>query len=329
MRLAILSALIVIVGCRTMFLQADNFRETKLKRGCSTEDQCQQLVTEARQRKAKCKPNMIGFIPCAEAENDLQAVYALRDEVRKHDKEKKQLERHAEIRKRLDEKAAQRAAQKQELAEITEAAKLERREQADREAEAQQAREDWRADLRQKAYLAEFAVPTVSAIICDLKETIRLLKVDLRAEKKIERRSGVINLGNRRAIAEMMTYHEEEVREWRVSLRRAHGKRPQKCSSVHALADTCRDIPSPAVFNKEETEAIRNGDTDFHSLYEEHQASLSEVGCTEQIQTYTNIWSQAKDHLCSDESPQVVSSPGVDESSTKKKAGNVANPYGD
>ena len=126
-----------IVNCAAAFGQTDNFPD-KLKLGCDTEVQCKRLVTEAEARKAKCQPNTIGYLRCADAEADLQiATGYLNEKVTLREqgaREKEDAERLAQQKQR-DEERAQERLSRLKAVEAAEAAQARREEERATQAE--------------------------------------------------------------------------------------------------------------------------------------------------------------------------------------------------
>lgn len=99
------AALAVGVGCTpAMFGQTDNFPE-RLDRGCSTLQECDQLVQKAEKRNAGCKPNTMGKLRCSDTWKDLERARALREPMAKQAEEAAAKKKEAEKRERQQQAA--------------------------------------------------------------------------------------------------------------------------------------------------------------------------------------------------------------------------------
>jgi hypothetical protein len=137
-----------LAGCAAVFLQTDGFPD-KIKKGCGSVEDCEQLMAEAIDRQGRCKDNTMGYIRCEDAHADQRLVQRLLD---------KQLAlRHAAEQKerqlRQDEKdEEERVAQARADAEREAQQKEERAAQEKRLADEAQARQE-----REQAKAAEDA----------------------------------------------------------------------------------------------------------------------------------------------------------------------------
>jgi hypothetical protein len=116
---------------------------------------------------------------------------------------------------------------------------------ADRKAkyEAQQARE---AQLRVWAGDARYAVPVLSAMICEAEQGVEDGRADLEHEKKIGRMSGAVSLSALRAAAEVIDENENDIKNLKKVLRDKWSAARVPCGKLAGLRACHRAAPPSA-----------------------------------------------------------------------------------
>ncbi len=163
-----------------------------------------------------------------------QAVSARRQETRPNPPRESMMDKMRRERREEQERAS--AEQEREMEERREA-----------EHTAKEEADERRMEIRGKAADPQYAVPVISAIICDEQALIRSYKEDLARENAVTRSSGVTDLGNRRAIGEGMQSAKERIAEWKAALRKNHRAAPKACSDVESVVackrrDACNEV---------------------------------------------------------------------------------------
>jgi hypothetical protein len=242
-------AVLLLFGCASVFLQTDDFPK-KLEGGCSSEEECHQLVREARARVERCQPNTIGAIKCSDAHADLEiAEGLLAEKVRRREEVE---ERNAAAEHRLAMKRQERALHKADAEQRQQQQKEEERRLAEEteseaaaraELEERQRADQHRAELKAKAGEKEYAVVIASAYVCRLQEELQEFRRELRREGQIETTGGVVSLGTRRQLAENIQQNQELIQERRDALRNQHGASTLGCSAVRRVLD-CEEATS-------------------------------------------------------------------------------------
>jgi hypothetical protein len=157
------------------------------------------------------------------------------------------------------------AALERQRQEKEERARREAEYEARRQAE-QQKREDEknrREQLRQLATQKDYAVPIMSAMLCQHQEQIASYNEDMKREQRLEASSGVRNLTARREIAEGVDDAKLAMKELKGLLRSRFGASPESCGPKH------------------------------HAILECHRGA----SCTDAVLTYSEIWRVAPDVL--------------------------------
>jgi exonuclease VII large subunit len=277
--------------------QAPSFRE-RLDRGCFTQEECEQLIEDANDRVRNCRIKYT----CDAYKKDHKEAVDLSYELERKIAEQKRIERQRAGEQRRAEEQREREEQqrqrKEEYAEqerqIEESIATEKAEKDEKEARLE--------ELRHKAKVKEYAIPVIRAIICDLKDTIEAYKDDLRRERRLEKKSGVIDLRNRRSIVESIDMYEDKIKDWKVLLKRGHGVAAQKCGDQYKRIMECRtrvvNYPQggqgSVQFTPEERERIFKGQATTTEIMNEHEQKGL---CEEPLQTYADIWNHVKNYL--------------------------------
>lgn len=109
--------------------------------------------------------------------------------------------------------------------------------------EAKQAKQDEtdRRTEQLKAWSAEktYAVPAISALICEHEQSLAARHADLRREQKIETIGGVSNYRDRRLIAEGIQSDREAIAQWQAYLREQYKAERKPCGALQAIL-ACR-----------------------------------------------------------------------------------------
>jgi hypothetical protein len=154
---------LLLVACAEAFGQTDGFPE-QLKAGCNTEDQCKQLVAQARARQARCRDNTIGYVRCSDAQADHEIATALLQ--RKVDaREKVEADQLAHQRELQNEEEKARRDERYNEQKAAEEAELKRRDDAVAEVKAEH----------------DAKVAKAAKVVADQQERLRLLGPDGRA----------------------------------------------------------------------------------------------------------------------------------------------------
>lgn len=122
------------LSCATIYGQTDDFRQTRLEKGCRTEPECKSLVDAASLRASGCGENELGKIRCADASRDLAEaermqrdvvnVRLAREEKERRDEvlrasEKQSEDRKADVRRHDEEQRAKEATREQQSMNMT------------------------------------------------------------------------------------------------------------------------------------------------------------------------------------------------------------------
>ena len=259
----------------------------KLDAGCTTDAQCQELIDEAQRRYDECAGIGLYSARCysfrqpelTRAKKLLAALhpptYKVQIGGREFEGTREEIQEAREA-----ERKAKRAAAEQAERDEREARQRARQEQ-------REAKEAAVAAVREAAAKPEFAIPVLSARICKSKDTLALLKDDLRREKRITRESGVMDLANRRAIVETMDTERADIKRYKRVLRTEFNASPRSCNGqVHKRILECQAGFHPSTYTAEEQRSIQQGNATHDELFARH---VHEQRCEEPFGTYVDI----------------------------------------
>lgn len=201
-------------------------------------------------------PACATFQPHGEA--DVEAAQATSDEAR--EKAAIEKERADELARKERVEAQDRALRAQLFSEATlrrveeeDARQREsaRRAEEDRKekilADARAAADRRLVEVRKLATTREYAVPAISALVCDLRDRIREAEGGLRRQEQIEHLSGVAMLLERRSIGEDEYTTRRLIDQWTAALRANFSAAPLGCSAVQQIVvcnyDTSKCTP--------------------------------------------------------------------------------------
>jgi hypothetical protein len=182
----------------------------------------------------------------SEREKMLEEQNALREEnlrenAEDKERDRKAIERAASInaandrRYRDEQDARDRERQKRQEADEAETQRLAQQYQEE-EARKRMEREAI-ASIRPKAALGEFAVPALSAMICDERDLIAGHEQDLAQERQIAARSGVIDLSSQRYLGEAIQEGNERIVDLQRIIRQRYRVAPRKCADVRDIVE--------------------------------------------------------------------------------------------
>ena len=290
-QILVLSLLVVpaISGCASLALQTDDFREKELARGCRTEAQCEALLARALERQSGCKDNTVGYLRCSDTARDVADARAML-------RERVDARRSREQKERLQAQVANREARRAEEQRQREERNVEIRAEHAREREARQADLDAQRakeeHLRSLAQDPEYAVPVLSALLCDSQQGLASAKQQDREQRRVDRRSGVVDLAQRRSDTEVIMDWEQDVKAYRAAIRRL-GARPLPCDDTYRELLACAEQAAAtgttgATMSRAEATAYMRG----ARAHEEHVRSVrSAEPCVEPMATYGAIYS--------------------------------------
>jgi len=260
-----------------------SYLSERLQKGCYGIDECQKLADEARllvdethRRLQNCKLGCGNYKKdWMNAKNILSMIEEGMADLRENARQTEYMEESK--RKEAEEKAEQERKFQEHYA---------------RESAIKEAAKARIVDLQEKAQQSEYAVPVISAMICELRGFIVDEKDDIKRERQLERSSGVIDLGARRAIAERIMDHEDRIEELTKKLKLQHKARPEKCSERHQEIMSCRYQYS-WIFSDEETQKIPTEMMKFDYILDQRKINQGNW-CAEPTQTYADIWKYAQ-----------------------------------
>lgn len=221
-------------GCAAVFMQTDGFGP-KLDAGCSSEQQCQALVDEARQRNMTCKPNQMGSLKCSDTRRDMDRAGTLMRPWIQRQAEAKQEARRQDQRDRTAARVAERDARTREVDARQARLKDEREQyQADHEAKRQAKLATQRAhgEALAEAVKGEEGYRAASSRRCELQSYLADKRQDKRDMRKLDRASGTVQHGARRALVAEILDAERAVKCYARAIRQQFGERPLKCQGL-------------------------------------------------------------------------------------------------
>lgn len=214
---------------------------------------------------------------CSRADDGQKVCFATEEE-RVADYQRRQREHVAAHRSELDARAAgikaddhrrsaEHEAQQHKVRadaiayeEKREAARLEHQKQQEAATQEAQAKKDRiRAMAGDKAY----AVPVLSAMICRMEAENRSYAEDMQREKRVTAASGVMNLKDRRDIAESVDGNRSEITRLTALLRSRHGAARMPCKDVWPIVECNDDAKNCTGETREYGELWRYGQSDL------------------------------------------------------------------
>jgi len=169
----------------------------------------------------------------AQRQRDAEAA----EQAKEQERQREQLEAVAAIR----DNALERERQEKQAREDRDAKLAAMQEEDQRKRDEEKAH---REKLRELATQKEYAVPILSAMICDEQDQIASYNEDLKREQRIESSSGVRNLHARREIAEGVDDSKIAIKELKELLRARFNAAPEPCAAKHRAIVECRNQAS-------------------------------------------------------------------------------------
>jgi hypothetical protein len=138
----------------------------------------------------------------------------------------------AESHVRMAERARLEKEQSDAEARQREEAEAAYRERVEAEREARRVKDEREATARQRAMAPAWAVPALSALICESQSNLTELGAETQQQGRIEANGGVKDLRARREIAESVEEQRSAISRRRAVLRDRFGARPSACSGA-------------------------------------------------------------------------------------------------
>ena len=275
---------------KTVEYRDDGFRD-QLSAGCESAAECESVRDKANARHDECKATIKKL---KWGSQERESVDWQCDNFTDPDRRTaSKMFEEAESRDRRADRAAAYEHQKAERERVNAERLAEQRAESEARNHARQAKRDAKAAakaaLLESAEQPEFAIPVLSTRICKSQDTLALLKDDMRTEKRQTRESGVMDMGNRRALVEAMDVERADIKRYKKELRSKFNASPRSCKSkVHKRILECQAVYHPSTYSREERNAVRAGTATHDELFAQH---VQEQRCEEPFGTYVDILS--------------------------------------